>query len=84
MTDPSVEHILTCYQDAELNFDTYEDPMWVINYNLKKFLKRSKPFVLFISDMSLVRLWTIIAIGRQIRDGIGHIKKLNQQSQMLH
>ena len=50
LTDPSVEHILTCYQaylpstygvqkDAEQNFDTYEDPGWAINYNLKTFLK---------------------------------------------
>ena len=60
LTDPSVQHILICYQaflwvqkDAEQNFDTYEDPIWAINYNLKKFLKISKPFVLFISDMSL-------------------------------
>ena len=40
-------------KDAEQNFDTYEDPTWAINYNLKTFLKSSKPFVLFISDMSL-------------------------------
>ena len=61
LTDPSVQHILICYQaflwvqkDAEQNFDTYEDPIWAINHNLRTFLKSSKPFVLFISDMSLV------------------------------
>ena len=60
LTDPSVQHILICYQaflwvqkDAEQNFDTYEDPIWAINHNLRTFLKSSKPFVLFISDTSL-------------------------------
>ena len=65
MTDLSVEDILTWYQayhgvqkDAEQSFDTYEDPIWAINYNLKIFSKSSKPFVLFISDMSLGQSWT--------------------------
>ena len=63
LTDPSVEHIMKfikhtygIQKDGEQKWDTYEDHMWAINYNLKTFLKSSNPFVLFISDMSLVQI----------------------------
>ena len=32
-------------KDAEQNFDKYEYPMWDINYNLRTFLKSSKPLM---------------------------------------
>ena len=48
-----IKHTYGVQKDAEQSFDTYEDSVWAINYNLKIFLKNSKRFVLFISDMSL-------------------------------
>ena len=41
-------------KDEKQNFDTYKDPVYPINYNLKTFLKISKPLVLFVSDTSLL------------------------------
>ena len=32
-----------------------KDPILAINFNLKKFLKGSKPFVLFVSNKSLLK-----------------------------
>ena len=61
LTDQCVEHILTfikhtygVQKDAEQNFDTYEDPIWAINHNLKTFFESSKPVVLFVSNTSLI------------------------------
>ena len=49
-----IKHTYGVQKDTEQNFDTYEYPIWAINHNLRTFLKSSKPFVLFISDMSLL------------------------------
>ena len=48
-----IKHTHGVQKDAEQNFDTNENPIWALNHSLKTFLKSSKPFVLFISDMSL-------------------------------
>ena len=40
--------------ESTTNFDTYEDPIWAMNYDFKTFLNSSKPFVLFVSDTSLL------------------------------
>ena len=62
------KHTYGFQKDAEQNFDTYGDPIWSINYNLKTFLKSSKPFVLFVSDKSLFSIFKSVkspAFGKE-------------------
>ena len=53
LTNQCVEHILSCYQAYLWSSKRCRTKFWAVNYDLKTFLKSSKPFVLFISDMSL-------------------------------